>query len=1031
MNLYDTAVGYSKLAVDEDQRGNAGAALNFYKLACEQLLQLGKAAPPEHKQGYHTTVSRYLDRIEQLTVALVGPTESESVPRAADAAPVPTVCIDPDAMRSLRYRTQILDRAMMFLERGRAYEKERKYRLARDAYQSAESKFAEYVALEMDEEARGLVSQRREKCQQFVAALNEYLKAAATAKICSAAPVDVYIAPKAEPPRALVATPRPKPSLLRAAAVQHNPLSAVEDRFLRSSTIDGTAYPMWDDPREGILAEDLQNGGAVFSDKKNLVLSMKQKARGAQFVRPADYLLPKMLEEGVTPQIIVAVSHFTISQSVVGDCSFVSSLTVCSCYEQRFNRRLITRAMYPQDEEGNPVYNPLGKYAVKMLLNGTVRKIVIDDKLPVEPPRKDQATKVVPRLLCAHSTNSMELWVSLMEKAYLKANGGSYEFPGSNSGADLYALCGWIPDLVALDSPKLDRDLQWQNLLAAHSDGKVLMTICTAEEKSFDPKWEEKLGLISGHAYAVLELREVLGYRLLLVKNPWTEQRWLGRFSHQDHRNWTEELTKALNWEEMGQYQTDNGIFWIDWNDVCAYFSRIHISWNPYSFTRRVAVHGRFEKILPENHNYSRNPQYHLYFTTESPTQVWLLLSRHTNNTNMKEAPFITLHIVDNNRPGGPVVSGSCQADQCKAPRLFSLPAPERHTHIGVYRNTPQYLAKLECAAGTHDLTVVISLLELQTIDFSLTVYSSLTETVLHPLPSVRHTECAGFTTCFSPALPSESYADEQLCLLYCPQYRLVLTRPAHLVFRIETVNQEATISAFLLRPDLSNDKDVVWRGRVDTPRPTLVVARSVGRSATFIDTQTPKEESSESGTPAQIPPGTYTLAVHTTHPTGRFAVRIECSDAQAGNWSDFKDDGKLAVVAKEGTGALSTTIEALWVPSHAGHTDLRSNPVFTLSAAGAPATVFCVRLRVCGAKKEQRPAAAVFVFAAAAPNGNPIASSGAFHSYPAGAVISSPFPLPTGQVHCLVAAPYEGNVSCKFNITVVSDKPVAISRAT
>ena len=79
--------------------------------------------------------------------------------------------------------------------------------------------------------------------------------------------------------------------------------------------------------------------------------------------------------EGVAPENVL--------QDLVCDCSFVSSLVIAAYHEQRFKSRLISSIIFPQGKDGRPLYNPSGKYAVRLWWNGAPRRVVVDDYLPL------------------------------------------------------------------------------------------------------------------------------------------------------------------------------------------------------------------------------------------------------------------------------------------------------------------------------------------------------------------------------------------------------------------------------------------------------------------------------------------------------------------------------------------------------------------------------------------------------------------------------------------------------------------------
>ena len=57
----------------------------------------------------------------------------------------------------------------------------------------------------------------------------------------------------------------------------------------------------------------------------------------------------------------------------------------------------------------------------------------------------------------------------------------SYDFPGSNSGIDMFALTGWIPEQFRTDDNDFDEKRLWERMLSASKYGDCLLTVATGE----------------------------------------------------------------------------------------------------------------------------------------------------------------------------------------------------------------------------------------------------------------------------------------------------------------------------------------------------------------------------------------------------------------------------------------------------------------------------------------------------------------------------------------------------------------------
>ena len=103
---------------------------------------------------------------------------------------------------------------------------------------------------------------------------------------------------------------------------------------------------------------------------------------------------------------------------------------------------MVSSIMFPHEQTSlEPALSLNGKYILRMLFNGCFRKVMIDDRPPTS--HSEQTLHVIDR------NNPGLLWPALIEKAYLKVRGG-YDFPGSNSGTDIWVLTSWIPEQIFL-----------------------------------------------------------------------------------------------------------------------------------------------------------------------------------------------------------------------------------------------------------------------------------------------------------------------------------------------------------------------------------------------------------------------------------------------------------------------------------------------------------------------------------------------------------------------------------------------------
>ncbi|KAJ5121808.1 Peptidase C2 calpain domain III [Penicillium atrosanguineum] len=443
--------------------------------------------------------------------------------------------------------------------------------------------------------------------------------------------------------------------------------------ILEGAKLNGFIFPPWE--RAPLPSEFITSDGQPFTDAPDLRISELQGDIFAGWRRPLDLLRARKLDRTPDEQPFVSVTGRTdLVQDVLTDCSVVASLCATTSRSERGLGKHASPAMYPCAESPKePTLSPSGKYIFSFYFNGCFRKVVIDDRLPSS--KTSRSLHVIDR------NNPNFLWPALVEKAYLKVRGG-YDFPGSNSGTDLWVLTGWIPEQVFLHNEDATSDEIWGRLFNAFSYGDVVLTIGTGKLTELE---QQGLGLVSEHDYAILDMKEVNGRRQCLLKNPWA-----GAEPKIMQNRATEHDPEAPS--------LSPGVFWMDCEQVLQNFEHLYLNWNPGLFKYREDIHFTWDlshgRVIAGC--FVKNPQFAVY--SETGGTVWLLLGKH----------FKTDHhyYLKNHGPEGGVLGFiSIYIFQADGKRI-SL--SDGALHRGPYVDSPNTLMRLEMPPRT-TYTAVIS----------------------------------------------------------------------------------------------------------------------------------------------------------------------------------------------------------------------------------------------------------------------------------------------------------------------------------
>ncbi|GAB4835104.1 Calpain-type cysteine protease dek1 [Ancistrocladus abbreviatus] len=328
------------------------------------------------------------------------------------------------------------------------------------------------------------------------------------------------------------------------------------------------------------------NNQSLYVDPENPPLKLQVVS---EWKRPTEIVKESHVDS--TPCLIFGSPNPSdVCQGRLGDCWFLSAVAVLA-EVSRISEVIIT-----------PEYNQEGIYTVRFCIQGEWVPVIVDDWIPCESPGKPAF---------ATSRRGNELWVSILEKAYAKLHGSYEALEGGLVQDALVDLTGGAGEEIDMRSAQAQIDLAsgrlWSQLLRFKQEGFLL----GAGSPSGSDVHISSSGIVQGHAYSILQVREVDGNKLVQIRNPWAnEVEWNGPWSDASPE-WTDRMKHKLKHVP----QSKEGIFWMSWQDFQIHFRSIYVC-RVYPPEMRYSVRGQWRGYsaggCQDYDTWHQNPQFRL-----------------------------------------------------------------------------------------------------------------------------------------------------------------------------------------------------------------------------------------------------------------------------------------------------------------------------------------------------------------------------------------------------------------------------------